>query len=91
MGKDALPIIPAPERLRQKDYKFETSWGYTVRPCLKMRKNTHTKKNPKPKKSPPKTKIPIPQTSRQLLIQNKAKPLRNFRIKRPKILESWAQ
>lgn len=28
------------QRLRQEDYKFETSLGYTVRSCLYKRKNT---------------------------------------------------
>jgi hypothetical protein len=28
-------MIPALRRLRQEDYKFKPSVGYTVRPCLK--------------------------------------------------------
>lgn len=35
-----MPIIPVLQRLRQEDYKFETSLGYTVRSCLYERKNT---------------------------------------------------
>lgn len=34
-----MPVIPALQRLRQEDYKFETSLGYTVRSCLYKRKN----------------------------------------------------
>jgi hypothetical protein len=32
-----MPVIPALERLRQEDLKFEASLGYTVK-CLKKRK-----------------------------------------------------
>jgi hypothetical protein len=32
-------ISPVSGRLRQKDLEFETSLGYTVKPCLKKNKN----------------------------------------------------
>jgi hypothetical protein len=32
------PIIPAPGRLRQKDFKFQVSLGYIAKPCLKKKK-----------------------------------------------------
>jgi hypothetical protein len=36
-----MPVIPALERLRQEDLKFEASLGYTVK-CLKKRKKKKT-------------------------------------------------
>lgn len=33
-----MPAIPALQRLRQGDCKFETSLGYTMRFCLHKRK-----------------------------------------------------
>jgi hypothetical protein len=32
---ECIPIISALRRMRQKVHKFETSLGYTMRPCLK--------------------------------------------------------
>jgi hypothetical protein len=29
------PILPAPVRLKQEDYKFKASLGYKARPCFK--------------------------------------------------------
>jgi hypothetical protein len=35
-----MPVIPALERLRQKDHEFKARLDYTVRPCLKKPKPT---------------------------------------------------
>jgi hypothetical protein len=35
-----IPVISVLQRLRQEDYKFEASIGYTVKPCLKTHRQT---------------------------------------------------
>jgi hypothetical protein len=35
LGVVATPVIPALQRLRQEEYKFEDSLAYRERPCLK--------------------------------------------------------
>jgi hypothetical protein len=47
-------ITPALGRLRQEDYEFQVSLGYTGRPCLKKKK-----KKPKEKKTPKEDKLPL--------------------------------
>jgi hypothetical protein len=43
-----IPVIPALEKQRQEDQKFETSLGYIVRSCLKTKqKNKQTVKKVK--------------------------------------------
>jgi hypothetical protein len=37
-----MPIAPEPGRLRQENFKFEASLGYTAKPCLKKRKREYT-------------------------------------------------
>jgi hypothetical protein len=39
-----MPLIPALERLRQEDHKFEARLNYKLRPCLKKKKKTFKQK-----------------------------------------------
>jgi hypothetical protein len=51
-----MPVIPVLGRLRQKDYEFESSPRYTVRPCFNKTKMT-TKKKKKEKERKKERKI----------------------------------
>jgi hypothetical protein len=70
------PVIPALEKLRQEDLKFEVSLGYIVISCLKKkkkRKKKKTKTTPHPITPKPKTNNP-PQVHNAIITPN-GKPI----------------
>jgi hypothetical protein len=54
-----MPVIPTLGRLRQNDQEFQSSLGYTARPCLKKIPKTVNKNEPPiPHHFPAGTEVP---------------------------------